>query len=386
MISRKLPILLLGLSIAFVCSAEEVVNLDALNADLTTLFTSIGRDISPRLHQTALSGNDLVGEARLRGFSRTYLTVAGASVTIMDGAAKVLASDDSDLWKFSLLSIPNVVKDTLGTDKTANDSFDLATGGAFPLASLRLGIGFPLPFGLELLANGVYLPESLVETGIDLAGESLPVDLKNLGVRVEMLTAGGILRKPILSDKKGFLRPSLSIGAGYTYSRFALSVDSFNLDALDVEITSDDTGGFGALTMDGELGFEVETQAYGAVLHISKNVLWLFTPFAKASAYYHVTDYSSRFKVNAKLTPDAPEDGSAPGDPIEQALDAPVLIHTEDVSIILSGGLELKLFPFVLTTCVSLDMERPIVDVRSVALDGFKLNGTSVTIAARLQI
>jgi hypothetical protein len=359
-------------------------DLGNLETDLKTVFLGIGREITPRLHQMALSGNDLMGEAKLRGLTGFYFSIAGLNISTLDGIGSVLTADGTD-WKFDLISIPDIIKDALGEGGDAETYFNTATKQAMALPSLRIGFGFPLPLGLELLANGIYLPPSLVEMGFGLAGEGVPTALKS-GTTLDMFTLGGIIRKPILSDKRGFLRPSLSLGASYTYSSFAFGLPKFNInDLVDGGIDLDDLG---TLNMAGNVQFATKSQSIGAIVHLSKTFFWILTPFVKAGAYYHFSEYESVFVVKASGT-----DAQGNVTLTERTLDASTgIIKTNDVSMILSGGLEIKLPPVVLTTTVSLDLERPVVgmppisDLTSGNFSGLTLNGLSIMLALRLQI
>jgi hypothetical protein len=201
-----------------------------------------------------------------------------------------------------------------------------------------------------------------------------------------MFTLGGIIRKPILSDKRGLLRPSLSLGASYTYSSFTFGLPNFNInDLVDEPI---DLGDMGTLNMAGEVKFATKTQTIGGIVHLSKTFFWFLTPFVKAGAYYHSSEYESVFIVKASGS-DA--DGNTTLS--ERQLDASTgIIKINDVSIIVSGGLELKLLPITLTTTFSLDLERPVVglppisDLTSADFSGLTLNGLSVMLALRVQI
>ncbi|MDP3180070.1 MAG: hypothetical protein Q8M76_19310, partial [Spirochaetaceae bacterium] len=157
--------------------------------------------------------------------------------------------------------------------------------------------------------------------------------------------------------------------------------------------------GLGQLTMSGDTGFHTQIHSLGAVLHVSKTILWVLTPFAKVGAYYHISDYSSDFnaKVYVAKETGADPDNMTYGTPEEQgSLTAPVSIHSEDVSFIASTGIEVKLLPITVTICGSLDLERPIVQIPSIdlgnlsldtiPLDEFKLNGLGITAAVRIQI
>lgn len=388
MTKRVGPVLLLLLVATF--GFGQTINLGELNADIQTLFTSIGRDVSPSLHQMAVSGFDSVGEARLSGWTRFYLTPLSVGISSFNGIAKVLASDNPDDWQFTLVSIPDLIKDSAAAEQTAANAYDMLTTKFMFLPSFRLGFGFPLPWDLELLVNGFYTPPALIDWGLNLAMSSLPnnkIDLKALQAHIDMFTLGGTVRKIILNDNNDFWRPALSIGASYVYSSTSLGADNFSLDAVGVEVGPDQTGGMGTLAMSGKLGFQASTQAVGAVVHVSKNLLWFFTPFAKAAAYYHISDYQSTFQVHAIVDPQEPT--GIPNDPannIEENLDSPVKLVSQDVSIILSGGFELKIPLLVLFFAASLDMEQPIIDIQSFAINGFALNGVAANIGIRLQI
>lgn len=384
---KRIALLALLLLLAGACMFGDTVDLTALEMDLSTLFTSIGQDLTPQLHQVALSGNDLVGEARLRGLTRVYLVVPGVSATVIDGVGHVLNSDDSKLWSFTLISIPDLIADAIaGSDDTTSDIYHMATEKAFPLPSLRVGVGFPLPFGMEFLGSGMYLPRSLVDLGLSYAGEDVSSKVEALGLELDMLTVGGVLRKNILSDKRGFFRPSLSLGASYTYSHFKLALNDFSLDALGVDPDTPQLGG--TLDMAGATSFETTVQSFGALVYLSKNILWVLTPFAKLGAYYHVNNYASNLDVTATFTPDddesTPEDESA--DVEVQDLNVPVSIRSADVSFLVSGGFEIRVLPITISTCLTLDLERPVITIDELDLNGFTLNGLSATLSLRLQI
>ncbi|MFH2113581.1 MAG: hypothetical protein ABIJ86_03615 [Spirochaetota bacterium] len=383
---KKLLVLVLLASLAVASYGQDLGDLET---DLRTIFTGIAQEITPSLHQMAMAGNDLVGEAKLRGFTGFYFSLAGVNLTTMDGLGSVLSADSTD-WKFDLISIPDIIKDSLGEGGDAETYFNTGTTQAMALPSLRIGFGFPLPLGLELLANAMYLPGALLDMGLGLAGDAVPEALQS-GAKVDMFTLGGIIRKPILSDKRGFFRPSVSVGASYTYSSFSFGLPNFNLDDLldePVNISAD----LGNLKMNGEVIFATTTHSLGAVLHVSKTLFWVLTPYAKVGAYYHSSEYESVFEVTASAATvdefEVETETIAPQD-----IDASTgIIKTSDVSIIVSSGLEIKLLPITLTTGVSLDLERPIVGIPSISdltsgeFMGLNLNGLSIMLAIRIQI
>jgi hypothetical protein len=378
----------LGILLAlFVTSGAQAqtIDLSLMNTDVNTVFTSIGRDISPRLHQIALSGNELVGEARLHGITRFYVAL-GSSVTTIDGVAKILQSDNEDDWAYKTLPISKIVKNALTEGSSAEDAFNTVTGKAFPMPSARIGFGFPLPFGMEFLGNTFYLPASLFDTALGMAGNS--VDFDKLDPRAEIFTIGGIIRKNILSDTKSFWRPSVSLGIGYTYSHFLMAFDKFSLDALNME--PPDVAGLGVLDMSGSMDFKTNVHSFGVVLGVSKTFLLVFVPYVRAAAYYHIATYNSSFQVTANIL-ETNADGTineakrdTPVDTVE--LDAPVSIRTDDISFIVSSGLELRLLPITLLVGASLDLERPVTEINDFSMTGFKMNGFAVTASLRMQI
>ncbi len=385
---KVLALLFAGpLAIGGFAQSSSPIDLTALNSDVTTLFTSIGQDLGPHLHELAISGNELVGEADLRGPLGMSITLAGLSLETMDGFAKVLGTNSSDVWKFSLLSIPSLVQSNIASSGgTVASGYTMATTSAMPWPAMRLGFGVSLPAGFEVLGSGFYFSTSLINAALGATGISLPLNLNSLGANLDLLSAGGLVRKSILSDRKGFFRPSISIGASYNWSSFDFTVDKFSLDALGV--TAPELSGLGTLSMSGNLGFHSHVQTFGAIFHVSKTLLWVLTPYAKVGAYYHLTDYSSNFDVTAVVTPTDPA-----ATPISQSLSAPVTIHSEDASLVLSGGLEVKILVAVLTLGASLDLERPVVQLPSLAnldpaalMAGTKLNGLGLTLALRMQI
>jgi len=326
----------------------------------------------------AVSGNDIVGEARLSGFTRFYVAPLSVTATMYDGIARVLRSEEPELWKFDIIDLPGQVKEAMGTD-----TFDMVTQDMVPLPSLRLGFGFSLPFGLEFLGHGFFLPAALVDVGIDMAPTGDDIDIKGLGTRLEMLTLGGTLRRNLIAEREGSIRPALSVGASYVYSSFTLAMDDFNLAALGMELDSKDTGGLGYLDMSGKFGIEEWTHSFGLTMFLSKRVLWILTPFVKTGVYYHVSNYSSNLAAVATFTKEVDGKPSTDSKDIESMdITVPVDIGTEDVSLLFSGGIEFRIYPVTLQTCVTVDMERPVIEL----MDGFRFNGVAGTVALRIQI
>ena len=360
----------------------QTIDLTDLKTDFNTVFTSLGHDIAPRLHQISLSGNDMVGEARLHGTKGFYVGF-GSSLTMIDGVANILASEDPADWEYDTLPISTLVKDAVEGDSSAEDALEMFTEKALPMPSMRMVFGFPLPRGYEFLGHGFYLPGAVLDAVKNAAGDS--VDFNQLDPQAEILTIGGVLRKTILSDKKAFWRPAVSLGVGYTYSHFLMAFDGFSFDALDIDPPD---VGMGALDMAGDMGFETTVHSIGAVLGVSKTILKVFTPYAKAAAYYHSATYKSHFNVTATIyKTDTNGNIIEPRDKVEEIdIKAPVSVKTADVSILLSTGMEVRLLPVTLLFGVTVDLERPVAEIDSLSMNGFKMNGVGVTTSLRVQI
>jgi hypothetical protein len=364
-------------------AGAQTIDLTDLKTDVNTVFTSMGRDIAPRLHQIALSGNELVGESLLHGVTRFYVGF-GAAVTTIDGVASVLASEDEDDWEYKTLPLSKLVKDSFASGSTGDDVFGLVTERTFPMPSPRIVFGFPLPFRMEFQGNLFYLPSGLADMAKDAAGGS--VDFEEMDTTAEILTIGGVLRRNILSDTKTFWRPAVSLGVGYTYSHFKMGFGSFSFDAMGMDELPD--VGMGVLDMAGEMGFETKVHSVGAVVGISKTLVKVFVPYAKAAAYYHAATYESQFKADATIyQTDADGNIEEPRVITEQIdIDAPVKIESADLSILFSTGMEIRLLPVTLLFGVSMDLERPVAEIKDFSLTGFTLNGVGAAFSLRIQI
>jgi len=133
---------LVSCTLVFTCAFAQVsmINLDALNTDMGTLFSGLGADLSPSINAVARSGDSLVGAAELPGKSGIYVSFLGLGVTSMDGVGKVLGTSDADTWKFQLLPIPSLITSALGaSDTSVTDTFSTITQKAFALPSIRMG-------------------------------------------------------------------------------------------------------------------------------------------------------------------------------------------------------------------------------------------------------
>jgi hypothetical protein len=148
--------------------------------------------------------------------------------------------------------------------------------GIFPYPMLKLGAGFAIGKGFDVILSGIYMPEILTDSGLTFAGDAI----SGLDITLKTLNVGATVRKLILADKGSM--PALSLGVLYNYGSFTLGIGKMSLAAL--ADGSVDVGGF-ALDMTGKMGFETSVHNVGLELHASKRLLF-FTPYAKLSGVY----------------------------------------------------------------------------------------------------
>jgi hypothetical protein len=355
-------------------ASAQLVNLEPLNQDFQTLMNSIGHDVVPHMQQMVLAG-DIVGEASFGNFPHFGIVLPGVGVTFGNGIATALSDPDPDLWKFNLLPFPTLIASALGSDQTTKDVFNFAQG-AFPYPSVRVGFGIGLGGGFEVLLNGMYLPQSLVDAGLNLIETSATGPIHTLAPQVSVIDAGGVLRKVLIKDK-GLFRPSVSIGAGYNYASFRLGANISSL--YDLTKSKIEIPGLGNLDLTGKIDIKADVNSAGIDFHVSKRLL-IFTPYMKFATWYQQSTYDALTAFKATVT-------SGTTKITEQTLQAHPQYTVKSISTFLTGGLEVKLLFIILNASVTLDMENPIVDVKELSLSGVKgLNGISVNTGLRIQL
>lgn len=343
----------------------QLIDLSPLAADINTLLEGIGREVAPQLQQIALSG-DVMGEAELGNFPHFSLSVIGAGVTISSGIGNFMDSPDTD-WKF-LLAFPEIISTALAAAPEAEQYYTM-TKNVFPYPALRLGLGFGIAGGFELLVNGFAIPQMIVDSVAGLvnvpAVSSAKLDIMNVGVRV---------RKVLLRDE-GF-KPAVSAAVGYTYSSFLVGYGPFSLaeilgEPIDLTVTT--------LNLEGELRMSTLVHSAGMDFHVSKR-LFIFTPFLKISPWLQWTTFSALTDLTATAGTESLQ------------LIAEPEVNLSDLSVFITSGIELKLLILVLSTSVTLNLENPLLNVPKLLqtpfleLDEPVLNGLSVNLGLRLQI
>lgn len=341
------------------------IDLGPLGDDLTILFRSIGRDISPIIRQNSIS-SDTFGEAEIdKLFLPFYLSIPSFSATTGDGIATALTTNDT--WNFTIMKLPTLIDSAL--DEDTKEYYDL-TQRVIALPVTKIGFGFALPQGFEFHFNGIYLPEIDYSMFSDTLG-NLTLDIMDLGFKV---------KKVIFSDR-GF-RPAFSMALGYNYSTFGLG---FGINTLtDFLDNLPDVGGLGNLDLKGDLKINTEVTTLSMDLHISKRA-FLFTPFFKLSPNIYFTTYKNSASFDAFLYP-----AEGGGDPVQTTLKIdPTTITSTGFSLMGTAGFELKLYLIALHISSTVDLQNPVItlgDAFSGEFDETSLDKFSINLGFRIQL
>jgi len=290
---RMIVVVLLLCMLVFTSSAQD---LNGFAHDFEALITGITRDVAPNLQMTALSGN-IVADASINKFMFFFpgvgMTLSGGLGTMMEPGAHA--------W--STISLP-VVIEAVVDDAGTLELLNTLEYGIFPYPMLKLGAGFGVGKGFDVILSGMYVPAALTNFGLSFAGDSI----SGIGITLETLNIGATVRKLIIEDKGPM--PALSLGVLYNYGSFTLDIDDMSLAEL-----ADGGVDFGGLTLDltGTMGFETSVHNFGLELHASKRLLF-FTPYAKLSGIYQyavttgTTDLTATIgSVNTEIRTNAKE-------------------------------------------------------------------------------
>lgn len=340
------------------------INLGDLGDDLTILFRSIGRDVTPIIRQNSIA-NDTFGEAEIdKVFFPFYLSIPSISVTTGDGIATALTNNDT--WEFTV-ELPTLIDSSLDDD--SKEYYDL-TQRVIALPVARIGFGVALPLGYELHVNSMMLPE-IDYTMFNDSLDNLTVDVMDIGFKV---------KKVIFSDRGG--RPAFSIGLGYNYSKFDLN---FGINSLtDFLDERPDVGGLGNLDLVGDLNINTEVQTFSMDYHVSKRFFFL-TPFVKLSPNIYYTTYKNNAKFDAYLYP---TEGNS--EPTQTTLKIdPTTVESTGFSLMGSAGFEIKLYFVAIHLSTTADLQNPVVtfgDAFGGNFDDTELDKFSINLGFRIQL
>ncbi|RKX83326.1 MAG: hypothetical protein DRP57_08125 [Spirochaetes bacterium] len=298
-------------------------DLKPLGNDLSAVLDGFGKEILPNIAQSSLSGTG-IGEAEIGDFPHMFFALSGGAV-LSHGIGTFI---DKDNTNFELLNVYGLINTALENADQNVQNLYTTSKTFFPYPNYRLSIGFGTVYGIESIVTFAILPQGLVDFGTGLANIT--------GITLNSFNGGIRLRKVLLSDTGGF--PAVSFGAGYSYSSFNAGYSLKNFSQPMSSFT---------LNLEGSLNMAAAVHSAGFDLGISKK-FFVFIPFLKTSAWYQWADYKGTVKgfdavvVNTdgnEITRYSKQVSTDPG----------ALYALHNLSLLLTGGLEIKLGGFALT-------------------------------------
>lgn len=311
---RKIIIIVMALSLAAGMVAAQ--DLLPLGRDLATMLEELGQDIVPYLMQNAVAG-DGIGLAELPEKDGFFLAFSAGAV-LANGIGTFLGEEGT----FELLDVDGLLRQAFGGG-SGEEFYELAQE-LMPYPNLRLALGFRFFLGTELLLQFSIFPQVATDMLAGMVGEDLS------GITFNRMNAGLRVRKALIHDGRGF--PAVSLGAGYVFSAFNMGY------ALGEDFHQDISGS--ELTLGGDLEMSTRLHSFGVDLAVSKK-LGFFIPYIAVSPWYQWARFTgtvSDFVATAGAGDYTAQGGEDP------SADVSVL----DLSLLFSGGFELKLGGFVL--------------------------------------
>jgi hypothetical protein len=369
---RKLPLLVAALIFAFGCGlaySDSPSLLAPIEGDFHALMLDIGSTITPNLQSMALSGNS-IGEASINTFTFQLL---GVGLSTFDGIANIL-HDSSYPWQF-VLPLSSLVSTAIGTTGTTKDIFDMS-GNAFGIPSFQFALGIPVGAGFEVIGSGLWIPKEVVDWAVPaiggMIGGTTATMLSGLDPELSVINAGLKVRKVFIKDS-GWA-PALSASLGFMYSDFLLGVKVPSLAGILGKTIN--IAGVGDLEANvSKMNIATKTFSYGLEFNLSKR-LFILTPFARVAAWYQSSTYLSDVAMTATVT--------GTGTPLTQSISSKVEKAINDLSLYTTAGCDLNIFGVVLSPSLTLDLENPVIDIKSLTLSGFTLNGVMFNVGLRL--
>lgn len=339
--------------------------LQPLSTDIAALVGSIDSDIAPQLLPAALAG-DIVGEAAFAGdFPHGTVILPSIGVTFGNGLATVL-NDTSHNWQFTM-KMPDLVQNALGG--SGSDLYS-ASRQIFPYPTIQGGVGFGVTKGIEILANGLFIPQALTNTLVSAAGSS---KVNSLSPQFSAATIELRVRKVLFYDSSSYPAMSLSLGGVYGDTKLGASV---NLASLQNN-SGIDLGGIGTLNLTTNTPILFDAQVFGMGLDfaISKRFP-VITPFASTGLWYRHAVVSTTGDLTATITP-------ATGAPATEDIAISSTKTDDAIAGRIGAGFELHFWAFVLHFGANLDLENPLVDIQKFSLTGIAANGLSINTGIR---
>jgi len=317
-------VLLLLFILSFPLSAQD---LKPLGSDLSSLLGGLGREMLPELAQSSLLGTGM-GGAEVGDFPHMFFAFSGGAV-LSHGIGTFINPENTS---FKLLNVSGLVDQALAGAGSDVQNLYKTSKEFFPYPNYRFAVGFGTVYGVETILTISVFPQGLTDFAAGLAGIK--------GVTLNSFNGGIRVRKVLLSDTGGF--PGVSLGAGYSYTNFNAG---YSLTGF-----SQDLSGF-TLNLKGDLKMGATVHSAGLDLNISKKFL-VFIPFFRVSAWYQWADFTGsveNFDASIKT-------GSTTvrySDQVKTDPTASYALH--NLSLLLTGGLEIKLGGFALTASAVFD-------------------------------
>ncbi len=291
-----------------------------LEKDFSSLLEQFGKQVAPSIFQSSVSGSGM-GEAELGGFPHFYVSSTLGAV-FSHGVGNLL--DNSN---YELLNVSGLVDAALGNNSSLQGVLDtIKTFLPYPNGRISLGIGVAGGWEFQLLF--AIFPQFITDAISGMVGleNTLTFNSLNAGVR---------LRKVLISDMGGF--PAVSLGVGYTFS---------NLNIGYVLPSLNQTGeGFDLSLTSSKLAIEETVHSVGINLAVSKR-FFIFIPFIGMDAWYQFNTYKANI-TDLKATV------NVSGTEKVYNFEPSASYGITDLSFLASGGLEIKLGGFAITTVAS---------------------------------
>lgn len=298
--------------------AQTEPDLTPLYNEFAVLFDEIGADSISHIQQFGLT---MDGTGRAQIGPHVFFSWSAGTV-FLPGILTFRAGDNP----FTIFDINQIVSGMLESEPALAD---LYAGSAefFLNPGMRLTLGAGLKNGLEFYAHFGIIPQALITATEGLLQNFVDIQ----GLVFNRFNAGVRIRKVLLSDQGAF--PAVSLGAGYTLTRFNMGLN--DLSALPLE--GFEMSGF-SLGLDGALNIGTSMHTAGVELAVSKTLLF-FAPFVKITGYYQWTRYTGGIE-NLQVTmtnsalPDLDPIVATGTDPVSEQ-------RISDLSFVGSAGFEL---------------------------------------------
>ncbi|TFG63326.1 MAG: hypothetical protein E4H36_05895 [Spirochaetales bacterium] len=309
----------IGLAPAF---SQTTADLTPLSNDLSALLEGIGNETIPYLQQSAMLGEG-IGRAHM-GDGSPFFFAFSLGATFSPG---ILTFIDEENTNFELLNVNGLLTELgSGLASTLNT---FKTFMFYP--QTRFAIGVQLPLRFEIIGMFSILPQFLTTAVTGLVNEPVLS-----GLQLNRMNAGLRVRKVLLADQGGF--PAISLGVGYTYSNFNLS--------LLLPFPAQNFSGYN-LNIAGSLALTTSLHSLGFDVGISKK-LAIFYPYLRIGGWYQWAAYEgSVADFSASLTDQTTNTVLASVD----STTAPIIstLAIRDMTLLVEGGIEIALGGFIIT-------------------------------------